>query len=136
MVNSEIKIQIRYDEVDQMGYVYHGNYAKYFHISRTELLNSIGICDRELEKQNIILPIIEMNIRYFKPIHYGETITVKTSLKEMPKTRLHFYHKVFDQDNKLINEAFSTMVFVDSTSRKPIKIPDNVLNKLKPKFST
>lgn len=86
MITSENNIEIRYDEVDQMGYVYHGNYAKYYHISRTKLLKGIGICDRELEKQGIILPIIEMNIKYLQPVFYGDEITVKTTVNEVPKT--------------------------------------------------
>ena len=131
MINSENIIEIRYDEVDKMGYVYHGNYAKYYHISRTALLKKVGICDRELETQNIILPIIEMNIRYLKPVFYGDIITVRTSLKEIPKIRMHFSHKVFNRDNEIINEADSTLIFVDSHSRKPMRIPDSVINKLK-----
>ena len=46
IIESENTIKIRYDEVDKMGYVYHGNYAKYYHISRTELLRKIGISDK------------------------------------------------------------------------------------------
>ncbi len=134
MITTENKIEIRYDEVDKMGYVYHGNYAKYYHISRTVLMNQIGICDRELEKQNIILPIIKMNIRYLKPVFYGDIITVRTSLKELPEIRMQFYHEVLNQNSEIINKAESTLIFVDSKSRKPIRIPENVLNKLQSYF--
>ncbi len=131
MIDSENNIEIRYDEVDKMGYVYHGNYAKYYHISRTALMNQVGICDRELEKQNILMPIIEMHIKYIKPVFYGDIITVRTTLNEMPKSRMHFFHKVFNQSNEIINEAESTLVFVDLQSRRPMRIPDTVINKLK-----
>ncbi len=131
MIEAETKIEIRYDEVDKMGYVYHGNYAKYYHISRTELMNSIGICDKELEKQNIILPVIEMNVKYRKPVFYGDTITVKTSITKMPTVRLYFTHKVYNQKNELINEANSTLVIVDFESRLPMRIPEEIVNKLK-----
>jgi len=134
MITAENRIEIRYDEVDKMGYVYHGNYAKYYHISRTVLMNQIGICDRELEKQNIILPIIKMNIRYLKPVFYGDIITVRTSLKELPEIRMQFYHEVLNQNSEIINKAESTLIFVDSKSRKPIRIPENVFNKLQSYF--
>ena len=75
-----------------MGYVYHGNYAKYFHISRTELLREIGLCDKTLEGQNILLPVIEMNIRYLKPIFYDDTIRIKTTLTKYNSTRMFFEH--------------------------------------------
>ena len=130
MITSENVIQVRYDEVDKMGYVYHGNYARYYHISRTELLRKVGICDRELESQNIILPVIEMNISYIKPVYYDDFITIRTRLLELPKTRMKFQHEVINQDDEIINIANSTLVFVDSNTRKPMIIPEIILNKL------
>jgi len=131
MITSENKITVRYDEVDKMGYVYHGNYSKYYHISRTELLRMIGICDKELESLNVILPVIELNVRYIKPVFYDDIITVRTSLIEMPKSRLKFHHEVFNQNNEIINEGNSTLVFVDYKTRKPMRIPDIALSKFK-----
>ena len=130
MITSENIIQVRYDEVDKMGYVYHGNYAKYYHISRTELLRKVGISDRELESQNIILPVIEMNIRYIQPVYYDDFITIKTKLLELPETRMKFQHEVINQDDEIINIANSTLVFVDSNTRKPMIVPEIILNKL------
>lgn len=130
MITSENKIQVRYDEVDKMGYVYHGNYAKYYHISRTELLRKVGICDKELESQNIILPVIEMNIKYIKPVYYDDFITIRTRLLELPNTRMKFQHEVINQHDEIINVANSTLVFVDSNTRKPMIIPEIMLNKL------
>jgi len=131
MITTENEIRIRYDEVDKMGYVYHGNYAKYYHISRTELLRKIGICDKELEKHDILLPVIEMNIKYLKPIFYDEVITVKTSLIEFPTSRLSFRHEVRNYKNELINQAESTVAFVDINTRKPMRAPQFIVNKIK-----
>jgi len=131
MITTENKIRIRYDEVDQMGYVYYGNYAKYYHISRTELLRKIGISDKELEKHDILLPVIEMNIKYIKPIFYDEIISIKTSLNKIPTSRLTFKHEVRNQKNELINQAESTVAFVENHSRKPMRAPQLIVNKIK-----
>jgi len=130
MIFSENKIRVRYDEVDKMGYVYHGNYAKYFHISRTRLLRKLGINDKKLESQNIIMPVIEMNIRYFKPIYYDDLIKIKTTLKELSGIRLIFDHLVYNQKNEIINKAKSTMVFVDSKTQKIMRIPEKNFKKI------
>ena len=84
MITTDTSIRVRYDEVDKMGYVYHGNYAKYFHISRTELLRKLGICDKGLENHNILLPVIEMSVKYIKPIYYDDEIIIKTTLTGIP----------------------------------------------------
>jgi len=131
MITSENKIRVRYDEVDKMGYVYHGNYAKYYHISRTELLREVGISDKELESHNVILPVIEMTVSYLKPVFYDDVITIKTTLKELPTSRMKFFHEVYNQNHKIINEASSTLVFVNFNTRKPMKVPEIILNKLK-----
>ncbi len=134
MITSENTIQIRYDEVDKMGYVYHGNYAKYYHISRTELMRNIGFSDKELETQNIILPIIELNVKYLKPVYYDDIITIKTSLRQLPDSRMTFEHEVQNSDGELINTASSTVVFVDIVTRRPMRAPDFFVDKLKPYF--
>ena len=131
MITSENKIRVRYDEVDKMGYVYHGNYARYYHISRTELFRKLGLCDKELESQNIILPVIEMTIKYLKPIFYDDVITIETRIEELPSSRMEFTHKVFNQMHEIINEASSTLVFVDSNTRKPMRAPEIILKKIK-----
>ncbi|MBC8486670.1 MAG: acyl-CoA thioesterase [Bacteroidetes bacterium] len=136
MITSENKIRVRYDEVDKMGYVYHGNYAKYYHISRTELLRKVRISDKELENYNIILPVIEMTIKYLKPVFYDDVITIKTTIKELPTSRMEFFHKVFNQNHEIINVASSTLIFVNSNTRKPMRVPEIILNKLKSYIKT
>ena len=134
MITSVNEVQIRYDEVDKMGYVYHGNYAKYYHISRTELFRKLGFSDKKLEEMNIIMPIIELNIRYIKPIYYDDIITITTFLKQIPSTRMKFYHEVRNSDDELINEANSTAVFVDMETRVPMRVPEFMVNKIKTYF--
>jgi len=113
-----------------MEQVYHGNYAKYFYISRTNLLKKIRICDKTLESQNIIIPVIEMSIRYIKPVFYDDLIKINTTLQELSGIRLLFEHLIYSANNVIINRANSTMVFVDSRIQKPIRIPGEIVSKL------
>ncbi|MCF6241549.1 MAG: acyl-CoA thioesterase [Bacteroidales bacterium] len=135
MIKSECQIRVRYDEVDKMGYLYHGNYAKYFHIGRTELLRKIGFSDNELEKQNIILPVSEMNIKFIKPVFYDEVITVVSHLKEISGVRLRFFYQIFNQNNELVNQADMSVAFVDKISRKLIRIPQNIYDIIQSKIN-
>ncbi len=130
MIKGEITIRPRYSEVDQMGYVYHANYVTYCHQARTELLRKLGIEDRKLESQQIMMPVISMNLQYHSPAHYDETVTVTTRIKTMPNTRFTFNFEFKNQGGKLICTAESTVVFVNSETRKPLRAPDIVLQKL------
>ncbi len=130
MIVSENSIQIRYDEVDKMGWVYHGNYAKFYHISRTELMRNIGLSDKDLEANGIFLPVIELNIKYIKPIYYDDQIIIKTVLQNIPSTRMVFSHEVRNKNNETINTAKSTVVFVNMETRRPMKAPDFIVNRI------
>ena len=80
------------------------------------------------EKNNIILPVISFEIVYKKPARYDEPITVKTTIKEVPKVRLNFEFEIKNEQNILLCKAKSTVVFVDSKSRLPKSTPDFIKN--------
>lgn len=50
MILAEVGIRVRYQETDQMGVVYHGNYFTWFEAARIELLDQLGCPYRDLEK--------------------------------------------------------------------------------------
>lgn len=130
MLSTQITIRPRYGEVDRMGYVYHANYVSYCHKARNELLRTLGIDDATLEQHNIMLPVISMNLQYVKPAGYDDQLTVQTAIRELPKTRFHFEFKIKNEANELVCKADSTVVFVDSTTRKPMRTPKIVIEAL------
>lgn len=134
MIKGEYKIRPRYGEVDQMGYVYHANYVTYCHQARTELLRRFGINDRVLEDNNIMLPVIEMNLRYLKPAAYDQELTVLTIIEELPSTRFKFKFQIFNEKEELVCKAISTVVFVDKENRKPLRVPEMILKSLQSSY--
>lgn len=134
MLKETFVIRPRYDEVDQMGYVYHANYVAYCHQSRTELLRKFGINDKKLEASGIMMPVIGMNLKYHRPGHYDEPLTITTIIHEMPVVRFNFTFEIRNERNEMVCSAESTVVFVDATTRKPMKAPEMVINALAPAF--
>ncbi|MBN2521756.1 MAG: acyl-CoA thioesterase [Bacteroidales bacterium] len=131
MITDEIQIRPRYGEVDRMGYVYHANYVHYCHQARTELLRKYGINDCILEKNNIMLPVVGMNLKYFKPAYYDELLTVKTSIREMPHVRFKFEFEITNKKEEKVCTANTTLVFVEATSRVPTIVPELIEEALK-----
>src|SRR4051812_36773078 len=64
MYTHDHKIRVRYADTDQMGYVYYGNYARYYEEARAEAIRSLGMPYKEMELGGIMLPITRMNIKY------------------------------------------------------------------------
>jgi len=136
MITDLFKLRPRYGEVDQMGYVYHANYVIYCHQARNELLRKLGLDEIKLENNNVILPVISFDIKYKKPAHFDELITIKTTIKEMPKVRFSFEFEIKNEENTLLSKAKSTVVFVDSQSRLPKNIPNFIEDILITKFKS
>ncbi len=134
MLSGEKKLRIRYGETDQMGYVYHGNYAQFYEIGRTELLRKLGLSYKKLEQQGILMPVLKMNTRFIKAVGYDDEIVIKTTLREMPTVRIKFYYSVFNTQGELVNQADVTLIFVDTKTRRPCRPPAKMLEVLKPYF--
>ena len=134
MYQFETNIRVRYAETDQMGFVYYGNYATYYEVTRVEALRSLGISYKVLEENGVLMPVLENWSKYIRPAKYDDLLTVKLFLKEMPATRITFEYEVFNEDKKLINLGSTTLVFLDKSSGKPIEVPDVVQDVLKPYF--
>lgn len=134
MYTSITKIRVRYAETDMMGYVYYGNYATYFEVARVEAIKKLGFSYRKMEDEGIALPVLDFSIKYYKPAFYDDEITIETTIAELPKARIHFSYKCFNEKGDLINEAQSTLVFVSKLNFKPCPAPSNFLEAMKPFF--
>tara|TARA_R110002012_G_scaffold322096_1_gene555398 strand:- start:83331 stop:83738 length:408 start_codon:yes stop_codon:yes gene_type:complete len=130
MDNTEISFRVRYGETDQMGVVYHGNYAQYLEMGRVEWLRAMGISYKALEESGIILPVISLTINFRKSALYDDLITVQTSLKKKPLVKIEFDYKIFNESNELLVDAHTVLAFIDSKKNKPIKCPDEILQKI------
>ena len=48
MIVTETKVRVYYQDTDQMGVVYYGNYARYYEIGRTEMIRSMGFTYKQM----------------------------------------------------------------------------------------
>ncbi|MDP5045445.1 MULTISPECIES: acyl-CoA thioesterase [unclassified Leeuwenhoekiella] len=130
MKTSSTNVKVRYAETDQMGVVHHANYPIYLELARIEWLNDIGISYKEMEKEGVMLPVYDMHFSFLSPAFFDDTLTIKTSLKKMPRASIVFDYEITNQDQKLITKAQTTLVFVDMKTNRPTRCPDYILELL------
>lgn len=132
----EYQKRVRYGETDQMGYVYYGNYPQYYEIGRVEMLRSLGMTYKEMEQEmGIMMPVVNLEIRYLRPAKYDELLTIQTTLRSLPDQRyISFYHEIFNEERKLINGGRVRLCFVDIQSGRTIPPPEKLLDHLRPHF--
>jgi len=135
MFITETQIRIHYALTDQMGVVYHGHYAQFYEIGRSEAIRQIGYTYKDVEAMGIIMPVVEVNSRFLRPAKYDDLITVKTTLKEIPTNfKIVFYAEIFNELDELLNTGMVTLFFVDASTMKRCDMPDELKNKLKAYF--
>lgn len=123
-------VKVRYGETDQMGVVYHGNYAQYLEIARIDWLDAIGISYKKMEDEGVMLPVYEMNFKFKRSAKFDDELKIETYLKQKPGVRIEFQYLIYNQDGELLTEAETTLIFMDMERNKPIKCPSNLLKKL------
>ena len=130
MKQHEINVRVRYSETDQMGVVYHGNYAQYFEMGRVEWLRKIGISYKWMEENGIMLPVVSLNINYKKPARYDDLLIVKTIFKKQESVKIEFDYEIRNEKDELLTIANSTLVFVDMKTGRPVLPPEYILDLL------
>ena len=124
------QIRVRYGETDQMGVVYYGNYAQYLEQGRTEWLRELGFSYKWMEANNVQLPVVHLSIDYKKPAFYDDLLTVKTFLRKMPNVKIEFYYEIYNDSKQLLVTATTILVFVNTATKKLMRAPDYLIEKL------
>ena len=129
------RIRVRYGETDQMGFVYYGVYALYYEVGRVEALRSLGILYAELEKKHqVLMPVVNMQVRYLRPARYDDELIVQTSVGSLPERDIKFRYEIRNTAGELLNNATVQLCFLDAQTQKRIDAPDVVVQALKAYF--
>ncbi len=123
-------VKVRYSETDQMGVVYHGNYAQYLEIARIEWLSDLGISYKSMEENGVMLPVYNLDITYKKSAQFDDVLKVVTTLRKLPTVRIVFDYKIYNQQGDLLTIASTELIFINMAKNKPMRCPAYIFDKL------
>ena len=112
----ETKLRVRYAETDKMGVVYHANHFIWFEVGRVELLRQLGFSYRDMEeKDRCFIAVVDARCRYKAPARYDDEITVRTHLKNLRDSVIHFaYELIRTTDGVLLAEGETVHIVTDA----------------------
>lgn len=117
-------LRVRYADTDAMKVVNNGKYFEYFEVGRTELLRSLGLPYTEIEKQGILIAVVEAFAKYRKPARYDDLLTIEASISETPVARIRIQYRVFAEgDTEPIVEGYTVHSFLNETTGRPTRAP-------------
>lgn len=131
MKEFQFNVRVRYAETDQMGVVYHGNYAQYFEMGRVEWLRNMGVSYKWMEENGVMLPVVSLSMDYKKPARYDDMLTVKTIFKSQTSVKIEFDYEIYNEKEELLTIGYSMLVFVNMKTGRPTLPPEYVLDCLK-----
>ena len=135
MYEFNTQVRVRYAEVDPMNVVYYGNYAQYFEVGRVESLRNLGLSYKGIEDMGIMLPVVELNIKYLRPAKYDDLLTIKSQIKELPtEHKIIFDQEIYNEEGKLLTIGKVKLYFMDSKLGKRASMPAVMLEKLSTYF--
>ena len=129
-VTSEVELRVRYAETDQMKVVHHRNYLVWCELGRTDLIRKLGQSYAEIEKQGVLLAVVEANLRYHAPARYDDRIRVTTTLSEARSRSVTFEYKIENADTgeKLVTAR--TMLASINGEGKLVSMPEEIRRSL------
>ena len=133
MKNFSIEIKVRYCETDQMGLVHHGSYINYFEEARIAWISNLGFSYSEMEKSGIILPVSKLNVSYLRPAYFDDDLLLSVEIAELPTSRLIFDYTI-KKEEEVIVTGNTVLAFLNKKTKKPVKCPDYMLEKVTPLF--
>lgn len=106
MITRDIPIRVRYYETDCMGIVHHSNYVRYYETARTEMLREFGTTYQEMEREGVMLPVLDVQSHYITPAYDDDLLTIRVTpgrtaagqnalrLRDFPRKRRTDQHRL------------------------------------------
>lgn len=123
-MQSELFLDVRYYETDQMGIVHHSNYVRYFECGRTDMLKKLGLPIEQIEQTGVMLPVVAVECRYKVPARLGDTLRIVSIIDKVPMAKLVIRNEIYNPAGQLVCEGSVTLGFIDSVSRRPVRCPE------------
>ena len=112
------KRKVQYYETDQMGIVHHSNYIRWFEEARMDFMEQMGIGYEQMEEQGIISPVLSVEADYLRMVHFGETVTIETYIKEYNGIKLTVGYEIFcDRTDMVHCRGSSKHCFINREGR-------------------
>lgn len=127
MQETRTLVRVIYADVDRMGVVHHGTYFRYFEQGRTEFLRNRGLSYADVEASGVLMPLVEVSVRYLSPARYDDLLEVRTMLVELRSASVTFGYELrrVGGDGRVLARARTTLACCNLQGR-PMRIPAHV----------
>jgi acyl-CoA thioester hydrolase len=115
----EYPVRAQPHHTDYAGVVWHGSYIAWLEEARIECLRSLGVDYVDMVAMGCELPVIDLSIRYHRPVRLGMPVIIKTRISSMKGVRIQWDYRIQSPDDQsLFVTAQVTLVAIDREKGK------------------
>ncbi len=123
-------VRVYWEDTDAGGVVYYANYLKFMERARSEWLRAHGYEQDTLrDEAGVVFVVRRVEIDYLSPARFNDQLDVSVSLHQAGRASLTV-KQVLTRENTSLVTAQVTLVCVDATRFKPVKMPAPILQSL------
>ena len=127
----ETPVQVRFNEVDAYGVVWHGHYIGWFEAGRNELTDRFQMGPLQLKDKNLLAPVVEVSCQHKLPATYGDSLIVQTTMERTEVAKLIFHYRILHRESgKVLATGSSTHVLTDLKGNLLYRVPQDILEKI------
>lgn len=132
MISANVQVQAQFYHLDPMEVVWHGNYVRFFEQARCALLDKIDYNYPQMRESGYIWPIVDMRVKFVRPVTFGQLINVDASIVEH-ENRLKINYLITDvESGEKLTKGFTIQVAVDGKTEEMLfESPAVLLKKIK-----
>lgn len=125
-------MQAQFYDIDPMNVVWHGNYARFFEEARCLLLDTLAYNYQEMQDSGYMWPVVEMRIKYIRPILLFQKFVVEATLVEY-ENRLKIEYRILDAEtSEILTKAHTIQVAVNAdTYKMDYESPEILVSKVR-----
>jgi acyl-CoA thioester hydrolase len=124
---TELHFQVKYYDVDVLGYAHNIVYIRWLEDLRTALLTAHYPLKRCLSEG--ISPIItRTSIEYKKPLRLTDEFVGKVWVSKLDGLRWHVEHELM-HNGAIVATAAQSGIFINLTTHRPVPIPEEFRNR-------
>lgn len=119
------KDKVYYSDTDAYGVVWHGSYLRWLEKGRVLFCENLGLNLVDLSKQDIVLPVTSMNIKYKASAKLNDDISVSTKIVKRTPLSVTFLQTVNDAETgRLFVHAEVDIVAISNAGKLYRRLPE------------
>lgn len=124
ILSEKIQIRVRFDEVDALGIVWHGNYVKYLEDGREAWGRKYGIPYMTIfHTHGFSVPLVKLNMDYKRQLRYEEYCTIETTFVDCEAAKLQLKYTIYNSAGEIVLTAESAQVFLTKEGDLQLTMP-------------